>query len=547
MTKNTNTHFVLELLKNKKSFLTIFVFTASSLMTFEVVAKDADIEEEKIAEHRRPQGASPQSSAVTGASNAVTTSSANGHGLYFPGYVVPANDFGYAGSTATLVVPITDSPVRTILISPSHPAPTAVTSSAIDNTGFGHEVFNALTTGTQNVAVGSTAFNDATTGSNNVAVGYSALGAVTTGGQNVGIGTNAGNAILTTSNSTAVGYNALLLNTGASNTAVGSGALDANVAGTPNTAVGLNALGTNVCGNNNVAVGASAGLALLTNQNTAVGSSALAAACGADCTAVGYNALTVNTGASNTAVGSGALDANVAGTPNTAVGLNALGTNISGNNCTAVGAGALALSTGNNCTALGSGAGAVTTGTDNVFVGFNAGSTATTGSNNIFIGSGVTPPVGVTDTATTVIGNGSTARCYIRGIRGVTTVTNDAIAVLIDSNGNLGTASSSRRFKENIVTMDQATAEKLADLNIVTFSYISDATHKVQYGAIAEEVFEIFPELVVNNKDGEIETIQYHHFVPLLIKYAQVQNKEVQSLKAVVAALMKRVEALENK
>ena len=95
--------------------------------------------------------------------------------------------------------------------------------------------------------------------------------------------------------------------------------------------------------------------------------------------------------------------------------------------------------------------------------------------------------------------------------------------------------------------MDQATAEKLADLNIVTFSYISDATHKVQYGAIAEEVFEIFPELVVYNKDGEIETIQYHHFVPLLIKYAQVQNKEVQSLKAVVAALMQRVEALENK
>jgi amino acid transporter len=66
-------------------------------------------------------------------------------------------------------------------------------------------------------------------------------------------------------------------------------------------------------------------------------------------------------------------------------------------------------------------------------------------------------------------------------------------------------------------------------------------------GAIAEEVLNVFPDLVVYNQDGEIETIQYHHFVPLLIKYAQVQNAEVKALKAVVAALIARVEALENK
>jgi hypothetical protein len=101
--------------------------------------------------------------------------------------------------------------------------------------------------------------------------------------------------------------------------------------------------------------------------------------------------------------------------------------------------------------------------------------------------------------------------------------------------------------QENIVPVDQATAEKLAELNIVTFSYISDKTQRVQYGAIAEEVFEIFPELIVYNKEGEIETIQYHHFVPLLIKYAQVQNNEIQALKAVVAALIARVQALEVK
>jgi hypothetical protein len=256
---------------------------------------------------------------------------------------------------------------------------------------------------------------------------------------------------------------------------------------------------------------------------------------------------TNTSGNNNTAVGASALTLNLSAAQNTAVGSAALATNSTGADCTAVGYNALNASTGANNTAVGSGAGAVATGTDNVYLGRNAGSTFTTGSNNIIIGSGATPPVGVTDTAHTVIGNGTTARCYIRGIRGVTTVTADAIAVLIDSNGNLGTVSSSRRFKENIVPMDQATAEKLAELNIVTFSYISDKTHKIQYGAIAEEVLNVFPDLVVYNKDGEIETIQYHHFVPLLIKFAQVQNAEVKALKAVVAALISRVQALENK
>ncbi len=585
MTKNTNTYALQKLLKNKKSFLALCFFAATNL-SMNLIA-DEELHEEKIAEHRKAMGAAtPGSSAVTGGSNVLASSSSHGHSLYFPGYVVPANNFGYAGSTATLVVPITDSPARTILVSPASSAPVAVTSAAVDNAGFGYNVFNALISGTQNVAVGSTALDAATTGSNNVAAGYSALGAVTTGAQNVAVGTSAGGAILTTSDSTAVGYQALLLNTGAQNTAVGSGALDANVAGTPNVAVGYNALGANVSGNNNVAVGASAGLTLLTNQNTVVGASALAAASGANSTAVGYNALNANTAANMTAVGSGALAANIGGTPNTAVGYNALTTNTTGANNVALGSTALTLNlsgarnaavgtaslatnstgvdntavgynalnastsaTGNN-SGFGSGAGALTTGANNTYLGFSAGSAMTTGNNNIMIGSGTTFQGADSITSSNVIvirGSTEQTKTYIGGIRGRTTDAADAIAVLVSSTGQLGTVSSSKRFKENIVPVDQATAEKLADLNIVTFTYISDKSGRVQYGAIAEEVFEIFPELIVYNKDGEIETIQYHHFVPLLIKYAQVQNAEIKSLKAVVAALMKRIEALENK
>ena len=45
--------------------------------------------------------------------------------------------------------------------------------------------------------------------------------------------------------------------------------------------------------------------------------------------------------------------------------------------------------------------------------------------------------------------------CFIGHIRGVTTANADAIPVLIDSEGQLGTLSSSRRFKKEIKPMDK--------------------------------------------------------------------------------------------
>ena len=172
------------------------------------------------------------------------------------------------------------------------------------------------------------------------------------------------------------------------------------------------------------------------------------------------------------------------GTPNAAIGYQALQTNVSGTNNVAIGDNALNLATGSQNTAIGSGAGATaTTGSNNVLIGYSTDlttfgtSSAETDSNRVFIGN-----------------TSSTVTC-IGGIGGITTGTADAIAVLIDSNGQLGTLVSSKKFKKNIVPVDQETAEKLAMLNIVTFSYIDDETNSVQYGAIAEEVLQIFPRV----------------------------------------------------
>jgi hypothetical protein len=69
----------------------------------------------------------------------------------------------------------------------------------------------------------------------------------------------------------------------------------------------------------------------------------------------------------------------------------------------------------------------------------------TTGNNNIHIANAGTSA----DDALIRIGGTQTAT-FIAGIRGVTTGANDALAVLIDSNGQLGTTNSSRRVKTDI-------------------------------------------------------------------------------------------------
>ena len=154
-----------------------------------------------------------------------------------------------------------------------------------------------------------------------------------------------------------------------------------------------------------------------------------------------------------------------------------------------------------------------TTGDRNIALGKDAGKLLTIGHDNIMIGH-----EGVADEgATTRIGSAQT-RAFIAGIRGKTTGTNDAIAVLIDSNGQLGTVSSSGRFKEDVAPMAEKSAA-LTALRPVTFRYkkaFEGGEKPIQFGLIAEEVAEVFPELVVFGEDGQPETVKYHLFVVAL-------------------------------
>ena len=249
-------------------------------------------------------------------------------------------------------------------------------------------------------------------------------------------------------------------------------------------------------------------------------------------TAIGTDALSFNTtGTSNTAIGNDALHSNTMGDGNTASGVNALVSNAAGMLNTANGFQALnSNTTGNSNTAVGFQALFFNTGSVNIGLGNNAGLHLTTGSNNICIGN-----LGVAGESDTIRVGSSQTATFVAGVSGVTTG-GTGIPVLIDSNGQLGTVSSSARFKDEIQDMGEAT-EGLLKLRPVTFRYKAQPEGRMQFGLIGEEVEKVMPELVVCSSSGEVETVLYHEMPAMLLNELQKQQRDIQELKSELSAL----------
>jgi hypothetical protein len=410
------------------------------------------------------------------------------------------------------------------------------------NTAEGQNALFSLTTGIDNTALGGRALFHDTVGNNNTAVGLNALFNNIGGSDNTALGTTA---LLhnTGSLNTATGFQALLSNTtGNFNTANGVNALMSNTTGSLNTANGFNALLKNTTGVRNTANGVNVLVNSTGSDNTATGVAALFTnATGFQNTANGVGALLSNTtGSNNTASGFQALLSNIGGLDNTADGFQALFNNTTGTLNTANGVQALlSNTTGNENTANGFGAlGNNTTGNSNIALGVDAGFNLTTGSGNIDIGNAGA----VGESATIRIGEGQT-RTFIGGIRGVTTGNANAVNVVIDSDGQLGTTSSSRRFKKEIKPMDQA-SEAILALKPVTFHYKNDNRSTPQFGLIAEEVADVNPDLVVRDKNGEIYTVRYDAVNAMLLNEFLKEHRRVQDLEVAVAQQQKGIEVL---
>ncbi|PYK08455.1 MAG: hypothetical protein DME61_09830 [Verrucomicrobia bacterium] len=400
-----------------------------------------------------------------------------------------------------------------------------------------------------NTAEGQNTLLSLSTGGFNTAVGFLSLRSNAVGQLNTGIG--AGTLLANTSDSnTAIGAGALLSNTtGSQNVADGAFALFSNTTASQNTATGFEALFSNTEGHANTANGFEA---LSSNTtavaNTATGFQALAFnTTGSVNTATGSGALTFNTtGSFNTADGEDALHDNMNGAENTAVGEEALLHNVDAVNNTAVGFQALTNNiSGVANTAVGFSALINNTGDFNIALGNNAGLQLTTGSANIDIGNG-----GVAgESNTTRIGSVQT-KTFIAGIRGVTTINNNAMPVLIDSAGQLGTASSSRRFKTDIEHIDKA-SESILALKPVSFRYKVHKDTAPQFGLIAEDVAEVNPNLVIYDADGKPYAVRYEAVNAMLLneflkahRKMEEQQKEIDELRTQLkrqAAVIQRV------
>jgi hypothetical protein len=273
------------------------------------------------------------------------------------------------------------------------------------------------------------------------------------------------------------------------------------------------------CKRGQFAVGASAAGALDCSNGTPGGSVAL-----------GEGGLSVNTGSQNVAVGVLALERNTPGHGNTGIGGIALNNNLTGSDNTAIGIGALSSNID---------------GSANIAIGRLAGTAFIRGgSNNIVIGHRGE----VRDANTIRLGTNQT-RTFIAGIRGQNPEGSGEQVVVIDSNGQLGTISSSRQFKEDIADMGDASTGLLA-LRPVTFRYkqiSANGSKSLEYGLIAEEVADVYPDLIVRNEAGEIETVQYHKLTPMLLNELQRQERTIDALRAQIDALQTRLATLEDR
>ena len=127
----------------------------------------------------------------------------------------------------------------------------------------------------------------------------------------------------------------------------------------------------------------------------------------------------------------------------------------------------------------------------------------------------------VSNTNSFIIGSNltSTANCY-------TFMNNACIAGTTRTQTLVET--SARRYKECILPL-QDQIENIKKLEPVEFQWKKEKTKDI--GFIAEQVKEIYPDLVAYEEDGEISGVQYSKLTTVLVKALQQQQEQIEELK----------------
>ena len=114
------------------------------------------------------------------------------------------------------------------------------------------------------------------------------------------------------------------------------------------------------------------------------------------------------------------------------------------------------------------------------------------------------------------VGNGSFATAWI-----------DSLSYY--SGGN----KSSKRFKYDIEYRENDYwHDNLLKVKPCTYKYNNH--NETRYGFIAEDILELYPEIVMFDEDGKCDAIQYDLFIPILVSEVQRLNKEIDRLENLI-------------
>lgn len=342
------------------------------------------------------------------------------------------------------------------------------------------------------------------------------------------IGSDAGSLNTTGFMNTAIGSQALNLNTtGDRNTATGKGALYFNETGHQNTAVGEETLHSNTTGNDNTAIGRNALFSASTASfNTAVGASALYYdTTGGENTAIGYSAGLLNKdGRWNTMIGSQAGRDFTGGDNNVFIGQASGLSHGTGDNNVFVGRSAGRMNNNSNNVFIGDNAGRLNKGSGNVFIGHEAGMLDSSGSSNILIieNSSTYPPLIYGDFSGNKLGINCTTPSEAISVVGNIAATGTVLGFQM-------ACSSDRRYKKDICGIEQ-TLSSVLELRPVRYRWRTAEfpekhfTKEEQIGFIAQEVEQLYPELIYTNNEG-YKSLDYSRLTVILTRAIQEQQK----------------------
>ncbi|MEM9527700.1 MAG: tail fiber domain-containing protein, partial [Bacteroidota bacterium] len=115
----------------------------------------------------------------------------------------------------------------------------------------------------------------------------------------------------------------------------------------------------------------------------------------------------------------------------------------------------------------------------------------------------------------------------------------------INANTGAYTQSSDKRLKTNVSKLYPVLA-KVAALQPTTYSYKSDESNEMTVGLMAQEVKEIFPELVSYSEADELYGINYAGFSVIALKAIQEQQEVIEAQDKKIENLESRLKRLES-